>query len=153
MALKDNSMDARPEGDWSLDSRLERDSIEICELALCQVRLVNDSNFPWLLLVPRCANASEITDMTEPDRMQLMREVTQAAEALKAETDCDKINIAAIGNVVAQLHVHVIGRFRADLAWPKPVWGFAPARAYEAAASQKFLASMRERLKTAQDKR
>ena len=147
--MKDDAMNSAPDADWSLDLRLERDSIEVCELSLCQIRLINDANYPWLLLVPRRVNVTEIIDLTEQDRTQLMREVTQVAHALKAETRCDKLNFAAMGNMVAQLHVHVIARFRTDAAWPKPVWGFTPARAYDMAASQKLLKSIRERLKIA----
>jgi diadenosine tetraphosphate (Ap4A) HIT family hydrolase len=139
-------MDSGFEANWSLDSRLERDSVDMCRLPLCQVRLLNDSNYPWLLLVPRRANATEITDLAEPDRTQLMREVSQAVDALKAETNCDKINVAAIGNVVAQLHIHVVARFHTDAVWPKPVWGHVPARAYEPPALQKLVSEMRERL-------
>lgn len=135
-----------PAAGWSLDSQLDRDSVEVCELPLCQVRLMNDANYPWLLLVPRRRNVTEITDLTEADQTQLTREVAQAVHALKAHTRCDKINLAAIGNAVPQLHVHVVARFRTDAAWPKPVWGFTPARAYEQAERQTFTAAIRERL-------
>ena len=132
--------------DWSIDPQLERDSVKLGDLPLCQVRLMNDANYPWLLLVPRRAKASEISDLADTDQAQLMREVTQSVHALKTETVCLKINVAAIGNVVAQLHVHVVARFRTDAAWPKPVWGLLPARAYDDAVRQKLLASLRTRL-------
>jgi diadenosine tetraphosphate (Ap4A) HIT family hydrolase len=135
-----------PAASWSLDSQIERDSVMIGELPLCQVRLMNDANFPWLLLVPRRQNASEITDLVEAEQAQLMREVALAVRALKDETACHKINVAAIGNVVAQLHVHVVARFRTDVAWTKPVWGFMPARAYENAAMERLLIAVRQRL-------
>ena len=131
---------------WSLDPQLARDSATVGDLPLCQVRLMHDANYPWLLLVPRRRAVTEIIDLAEADRAQLMREVAYSADALKNHTGCDKINVAAIGNVVAQLHVHVIARFRSDAAWPKPVWGFAPARAYDESDRQKFVAVMRERL-------
>lgn len=130
---------------WSLDPQLARDSVEIGDLPLCQMRLMNDANYPWLLLVPRRANVTEITDLSEADRTQLMREVAQSVTALKAETACHKINVAAIGNIVAQLHVHVVARDRADAAWPKPVWGVAPMRAYEKTKMEGFLAALRQR--------
>lgn len=139
-------MGSEPATDWTLDPQLEHDTIFVCDLPLCQVRLMNDANYPWLLLVPRRAKASEITDLSETDQAQLMREVAQSVRALKSETVCLKINVAAIGNIVAQLHVHVVARFRNDPAWPKPVWGHLPARAYEDAARQNLVAAMRTRL-------
>ena len=145
-------MSSDPAAGWPIDPQLARDSAEIGNLALCQVRLMNDANYPWLLLVPRRANMTEITDLGEADRAQLMREVALSVQALNTESACDKINVAAIGNVVAQLHVHVVARFRADAAWPKPVWGLLPARAYDDTARQKLLASLRERLEIAPKK-
>lgn len=139
-------MSSDPAAGWSIDPQLARDGAEIGNLALCQVRLMNDANYPWLLLVPRRADVTEITDLSEADQAQLMREVAQSVQALKAETLCDKINVAAIGNVVAQLHVHVVARFHTDAAWPKSVWGLLPARAYDDTARQKILASLRVRL-------
>ena len=131
---------------WALDPQLERDSVMTGDLPLCQIRLMNDANYPWLLLVPRRCDVSEIIDLNEADQAQLMHEVAQAADVLKALTRCDKINLAAIGNVVPQLYVHVIARFCRDAAWPKPVWGQVPARAYDAAALQKLLTPLRQRL-------
>jgi diadenosine tetraphosphate (Ap4A) HIT family hydrolase len=133
-----------PAAGWSLDRQIERDSVAVGDLPLCQVRLMNDANYPWLLLVPRRHGVVEITDLVESDQAQLMREVAQAASALKAETACHKLNVAAIGNVVAQLHVHVVARFRTDAAWPKPVWGHLPARIYDDAALQKLIAPLRK---------
>jgi diadenosine tetraphosphate (Ap4A) HIT family hydrolase len=131
---------------WSLDPQLERDSVAIGDLALCQIRLMNDANYPWLLLVPRRRNVSEITDLAETDQAQLTREIARTGRALKEETACHKLNVAAIGNVVAQLHVHVVARFRSDAAWPKPVWGILSARVYENAAMERLLIALRERL-------
>jgi diadenosine tetraphosphate (Ap4A) HIT family hydrolase len=135
-----------PAAGWSLDPRIERDTVALGDLPLCHIRLMNDANYPWLLLLPRRRDIVEITDLAKTDQAQLMREVALAARALKAETACDKINVAAIGNVVAQLHVHVVARFRSDAAWPKPVWGHLPARAYDGAALQKVIAPLRQRL-------
>jgi diadenosine tetraphosphate (Ap4A) HIT family hydrolase len=131
---------------WALDPQLERDTVTIGNLPLCRVLLMNDSNYPWLLLVPRQRGAVEITDLDTADRTKLMGEIADAARALKAITSCDKINVAALGNVVAQLHVHVIARSRGDAAWPKPVWGAVPARAYDGDALQALLAALRQRL-------
>jgi diadenosine tetraphosphate (Ap4A) HIT family hydrolase len=110
------------------------------------VRLIDDANYPWLLLIPRRARVSEIIDLKEIDRAQLMREIARAADVLKSGTGCHKINVAALGNVVAQLHVHVIARFRSDPAWPKPVWGSAPPRPYDDHVRQKLIAAIREQL-------
>ena len=136
-------MASDPSTGWSIDPQLQRDSVAIGDLPLCQVRLMNDANYPWLLLIPRRANVTELIDLGDADQALLMREVTQAVRALKTQTMCDKINVAAIGNVVAQLHVHVVARFRTDAAWPKPVWGHLPARAHDDVALQKLLATLR----------
>ena len=101
-----------------------------------------DANYPWLMLVPRRAGISEIIDLDEDDRALLMDEIAQAAAALKQVTQCDKLNIAAIGNVVPQLHVHIVARRRSDPAWPKPVWGVVPARIYAASERERLIASI-----------
>jgi diadenosine tetraphosphate (Ap4A) HIT family hydrolase len=139
-------MSSDPAAGWLLDAQLARDSLALCDLPLCQLRLMNDANYPWLLLVPRRQGAVEITDLTDTDQVLLVREIAQAGRALKAQTACDKLNVAALGNVVAQLHVHVVARFRTDTAWPKPVWGHTPARAYDGSASERMLTLLRERL-------
>jgi diadenosine tetraphosphate (Ap4A) HIT family hydrolase len=143
--VKEISMVLDPAAGWSLDPQLERDTVAVGDLPLCQIRLMNDANFPWLLLVPRRRDVTEITDLAEADQAQLMREIALTGRALKAETACHKINTAAIGNVVAQLHVHVVARFRSDAAWPKPVWGHLPARIYEKAAMERLLIPLRQR--------
>ena len=116
---------------WSLHSQLARDTVAIGDLPLSRVLVVNDANWPWLLLVPRRAGVSEMIDLDEVEQAQLMTEMSRIARALRAVTQCHKLNIAALGNAVPQLHVHIIARFRNDPAWPKPVWGAVPARAYE----------------------
>ncbi len=108
---------------WHLDQQLRDDTTTIGDLPLCRVLLNNDGNYPWLILVPRREDLVELTDLSESGRAALMREIAQASTALKAHTRCHKLNVAALGNVVAQLHVHVIARFRTDPAWPNPVWG------------------------------
>ena len=108
---------------WQLDQQLRDDTVPIGDLPLCRVLLNNDGNYPWLILVPRRENLVELTDLNESGRATLMREIAQVSAALKAHTHCHKLNVAALGNVVAQLHVHVIARFRTDPAWPDPVWG------------------------------
>jgi diadenosine tetraphosphate (Ap4A) HIT family hydrolase len=131
---------------WSLHPQLERDTVAIGDLPLCRALLINDATYPWMLLVPRRPRITEIIELPEREQMQLMGEIAQASAAMKSATGCDKINVAALGNVVPQLHVHVIARSHGDAAWPKPVWGVAPARAYEAAALQARLAELRQRL-------
>jgi diadenosine tetraphosphate (Ap4A) HIT family hydrolase len=96
--------------------------------------------------VPRRSGAVEIIDLDEADRVQLTGEIASASRALKALTACDKLNIATIGNVVAQLHIHVIARFHADAAWPKPVWNAAPPREYQAATAEGLMAALRKEL-------
>jgi diadenosine tetraphosphate (Ap4A) HIT family hydrolase len=116
---------------WSLHPQLERDTASLGDLPLSRVMVINDASFPWLLLVPRRPSIVEMIDLDEVEQAQLMTEIARVARALRAVTKCDKLNIAALGNAVPQLHVHVIARFRTDAAWPKPVWGAAAQRAYQ----------------------
>ena len=132
--------------DWTLHPQLERDTVPIGDLALCRVLLINDVNYPWMLLVPRRPSVVEIVDLSEAEQVQLMAEIARASKAIKAMTGCAKINVAALGNVVPQLHVHVIARGHSDPAWPKPVWGAVPPVAYSESAVQSVLADLRERL-------
>lgn len=124
---------------FSLHPQLAADTIPVGDLPLSRVLLANDANYPWLILVPRRPALTEIIDLEENEQVQLLGEIATAARALKSITACDKLNIAAIGNVVAQLHVHVVARRRNDVAWPKPVWGTAPAIAYDSAVRDKLL--------------
>src|SRR5947199_10436650 len=104
---------------FSLDPKLAADSFPVTVLSLSDLRLMNDARFPWLLLVPR-VGATEIVDLAAGERMELLDEITKASAALRQATGCDKLNIAALGNVVRQLHVHVIARFTGDAGWPRP---------------------------------
>jgi diadenosine tetraphosphate (Ap4A) HIT family hydrolase len=128
---------------WALDPRLRADTVPVVNLALCAVLLNDDANYPWLILVPRRPGAVEIIDLDEGDRALLMAEIAQTADALKAVTACHKLNVAALGNQVAQLHVHVIARERTDAAWPNPVWGKAARKAYETAERERMVAALR----------
>lgn len=105
-----------------LDHRLADSSFFIADWSLCRVSLKNDKTWPWLYLVPRREKIREIYDLAPPDQQQLIREVALAARALNTLYKPDKINTAALGNMVPQLHVHVFARFKSDPAWPKPVW-------------------------------
>jgi diadenosine tetraphosphate (Ap4A) HIT family hydrolase len=108
---------------FQLDSRLEADTIPIGDLALSSVLLLNDARFPWFVLVPRIADVSELTDLSDEQAAQLMQETRIAIRVMMTLSKPDKVNVGALGNIVTQLHVHVIGRFRSDPAWPGPVWG------------------------------
>jgi diadenosine tetraphosphate (Ap4A) HIT family hydrolase len=129
---------------FSIHPQLAQDTMPVGDLALARVLLMNDANYPWLILVPRRTGAVEIVDLTDDDQVQLAREIALASRALRAVTPCDKLNVAAIGNVVPQLHVHVVARRRADAAWPKPVWGAAPAIAYAPAAREALIARLHD---------
>jgi diadenosine tetraphosphate (Ap4A) HIT family hydrolase len=109
--------------DFSLDQRLAADAIPIGDLALSSVLLMDDARFPWFILVPRRPGVSEITDLSAEDAAALMSEIRIATRVMLAMARPDKVNIGALGNMVPQLHVHVVGRFRSDPAWPGPVWG------------------------------
>lgn len=115
---------------FSLDPRLAADTIALGDLALCKVLLANDARFPWLILVPRRAALADLIDVASADRPLLEAEIDRAARALRASVRCDKLNIASLGNVVRQLHIHVIARTQDDAAWPKPVWGIGAAEPY-----------------------
>lgn len=132
--------------DFALDPRLAADTSLVLDLELSSLLLMRDGNYPWLILVPRRAGAVEILDLTPEDRARLWSEIERVAEALKAETGADKLNVAALGNVVAQLHVHVIARFRGDAAWPAPVWGRVPAIPLDEPRTATLLAGLRSRL-------
>ena len=107
---------------FSLHPRLAADTHAIGDLPLCRVLLMDDGRYPWLVLVPRRPDLREITDLDAPERAALIEEVAAAARALEGATGAGKMNVGAIGNVVAQLHVHVVARFAGDEAWPAPVW-------------------------------
>lgn len=130
---------------WSLHPQLGADTVPVCDLALSRLLAMNDANFPWLILVPRRAGASEIIDLGAEQSL-LMDEIVQVSRALKDLTRCDKLNVAAIGNMVPQLHIHIVARRKDDPLWPKPVWGAAPRRAYEAAVLQRFVGAICDRV-------
>lgn len=127
---------------FALDPRLAADTVAVAALALSDLRLMNDARFPWLILVPRVAGASEIIDLRKPDRAVLFEEITAVSAALRAATNCDKLNVAALGNQVRQLHVHLIARFEGDAAWPGPVWGAGPPVAYAARDRDRLIAKI-----------
>jgi diadenosine tetraphosphate (Ap4A) HIT family hydrolase len=129
---------------FALDPRLAQDTVPLGELKLSRVLAMNDANYPWLILVPRRPGLVELIDLDRTEQAELMREIAQVAGALKTVTGCHKLNIAALGNAVSQLHVHVIARFSTDAAWPNPVWGRVPALPYETVELQRFGGHMRD---------
>ena len=113
-----------------LDDRLAKDTIHLLELPLCRFLLMNDRRYPWLILVPRHNGLSEIHDLRDKDQSTLISEVTASTRALEKLFQPEKINVAALGNLVSQLHIHVIARFEEDEAWPNPVWGIGKSVIY-----------------------
>jgi diadenosine tetraphosphate (Ap4A) HIT family hydrolase len=130
---------------WSLHPQLAADTVLVCDLALSRLLAMNDANFPWLILVPRRPGVSEIIDLGD-EQSALMNELSLVSRALKDQTRCDKLNVAAIGNVVPQLHIHIVARRMDDAAWPKPVWGAVPRLAYAADALERFVGAIRDRV-------
>ena len=117
--------------EFTLDPRLAHDTGFIADWKLCRVLLMNDARFPWLVLVPRVAGASELFDLDQATAALAVAEITRASTALKTWARADKINIGALGNIVPQLHIHVVARKAGDAAWPGPVWGAGVAKPYE----------------------
>lgn len=132
--------------EWSLHPQLVTDTVPVGDLALSRVLLANDANFPWLILVPRQGGLVELIDLDENAQIQLLGEVAASARVLKSVTECEKLNIAALGNQVPQLHVHVIGRRHSDAAWPKLVWGTAPPVAYDPKIRDGLIGALRRAL-------
>jgi diadenosine tetraphosphate (Ap4A) HIT family hydrolase len=116
---------------FHLHPQLEADTSHVADWGLSRVFLMNDARFPWIILVPRRASLSEIQDLKHAERIVLIEEINRAGAGLKSTTGAKKINTAALGNMVPQLHIHIIARFETDAAWPSPVWGSGPAVAYE----------------------
>jgi diadenosine tetraphosphate (Ap4A) HIT family hydrolase len=131
---------------FNLDPRLENDCEWVCDLQLCKVMLLKDANYPWLVLVPMVGDCVEIIDLTSEKQRQLWYESAIVSQVLQQLFTPDKLNIAAIGNVVSQLHVHHIVRYSSDLCWPKPVWGQHPAKPYQAAEIKTRIASIAQLL-------
>ena len=131
---------------FSLDTRLEADSEPLMWLGLCELRVMNDRRWPWLILVPQRPGIEEIHDLTPLDQAMLTFEVNMVAQALKKATGCMKINSGALGNVVRQLHVHVVARSEGDAGWPGPVWGHGMKEPYAGTGLRKFAESVKAAL-------
>lgn len=131
---------------FALDPNLEADTHAIGELAFSQLLLMDDARFPWLIVVPRICGARELIDLDEGDQRSLLGEISLIGRAVETLWRPDKLNIAALGNVVPQLHVHMIARYTSDAAWPKPVWGVGERVAYTEAARVARIAELRTAL-------
>ncbi|WP_164740965.1 MULTISPECIES: HIT domain-containing protein [Xanthomonas] len=133
--------------DFQLDARLAADSVFVADGPLSQVRLMDDSRFPWLLLVPRVADASEWIDLDGGQQRLLLAEINQLSQLLRVEPGVAKLNIGALGNIVQQLHVHLVGRHPGDAAWPGPVWGSGSAQRFDPDTLQQRVAAWAQRLR------
>lgn len=121
---KNNPIIDKKRKDMTLNEELAKNSRFVTDLPLCEVRIQNEARFPWILLVPKCDNIEEIIDLSVEDQEQLLKELRMASKVMQEAFDADKLNVGALGNIVRQLHVHVIARYETDLAWPNPVWGY-----------------------------
>ena len=130
--------------DFALDAQLQRDSVHVLHLGLCELRLINDRRWPWLILVPQRPRITESHELQPLDQAVLTFETNLVAAALKDCTECDKINTGALGNVVRQLHVHVIARKQGDPNWPGPVWGFGQPIRYMPERMESLINRLRE---------
>jgi diadenosine tetraphosphate (Ap4A) HIT family hydrolase len=133
---------------FSLDERLAADTVSIGHLPLCLVLLHRDARFPWVILVPARAGLREIHELTPPERDAFMEESCFVAEAMQRLFRPDKLNVAALGNVVRQLHVHHVARFAGDPAWPGPIWGSGEPKAYAEELLEDRVAALRSALAT-----
>lgn len=131
---------------FALDARLAADTLPVGDLPLCRVLLMRDRRYAWLVLVPRRDGLVEVADLPEGDRAALWREVDTAASALRAVAPCDKLNLGALGNIVRQLHVHVVARVEGDAAWPGPVWGHGAAEPYAEGEAERRVAALQAAL-------
>jgi diadenosine tetraphosphate (Ap4A) HIT family hydrolase len=134
---------------FALDPRLAADTCPVASLPLCDVRLMNDARYPWLILVPRRAGMIEIADLSDVDQTLLWQEVNHSSATLRSTSPCEKLNIGALGIIVRQLHVHVVARNHGDAAWPDPVWGHGKAVPYEPIAREALLEHLRNALPAA----
>ena len=134
---------------FEIDSRLSRDALHITNLPLCNVRLMNNKRFPWIILVPRVMDVSEWMQLSREQQHQLSDEIAIVSHILSAFVTPDKLNIAALGNQVSQLHVHVIARYKGDSAWPNPVWG-SEAEDYSEEESRRLIYELKSALDSLQ---
>lgn len=131
---------------FELDARLEADSEHVMWLGLCELRLMNDQRWPWVLLIPQRPGIEELHDLTPLDQTMLTFETNLVAQGLKNATGCTKINSGALGNIVRQLHVHIIARNEGDAGWPGPVWGHGLRQPYRRPELHRFTETIRAAL-------
>lgn len=131
-----------------LHPQLEKDSVLVTELTLCSVRLINDINYPWLILVPQVAEISDIIDLSDAQQQILWQESALVSRVLKHLFTPDKLNVAALGNMVSQLHLHHIVRYKDDISWPRPVWGQVPPKLYSNQQLSKQIELIKIEIKT-----
>lgn len=129
--------------EFKLDQRLEDTGFCVGDLDLCRVILVNNSLFPWIILVPKRPNTTEIIDLTHSEQAVLMQEIAKASTVIRTLFSPDKLNVAALGNVVPQLHVHIVARFKEDAAWPNTVFGYNTQK-YSAPQAEKLIADLKK---------
>ncbi|WP_282607256.1 HIT domain-containing protein [Pelagibius sp. Alg239-R121] len=125
---------------FELHPRLVADTFTIAQWPLCEVLLSNDANYPWLILVPRKPGLKDYDDLSPADMARIGEEIRVASQALRSLYQPDKLNVAALGNQVPQLHIHVIARFHSDVAWPNPIWGVVPAKPYSGIDDERVVA-------------
>lgn len=130
--------------DFKLHPQLQQDTLFIEHLKISDLRLMNDERFPWLVLIPRKNNIIELHDLEKKELIDLLDEITSVSKTLQRLFQADKMNIATFGNIVPQLHVHIIARFKTDPAWPKPVFGFEAPVPYSTNKAQQMITNIRE---------
>ncbi|EEF78503.1 HIT domain-containing protein [Methylophaga thiooxydans] len=128
---------------YELHSQLAKDTIQIGQFELCDVLLMNDDRYPWVILVPRRVNVREIHQLSEAEQQQLLQESSFVSQAMTQLFSAHKMNVAALGNIVEQLHLHHVARFTSDIAWPKPVWGIGDAMPYSDVAANAMLSQLK----------
>lgn len=131
---------------FELHPRLVQDTLTVGDFGLCRLLLMNDANYPWFILVPRRVGVREIFELELCDQHQLVKESSQLSQVISRIFKADKLNIAALGNMVSQLHVHHIVRYETDQAWPNPVWGRFPTQPYKKRVLQEICASLVDHL-------
>lgn len=128
---------------YELHAQLAKDTIQIGQFELCDVLLMNDDRYPWVILVPRKGNTREIHQLSEAEQQRLLQESSFVSQAMTQLFSAHKMNIAALGNMVEQLHLHHVARFSTDFAWPKPVWGIGDATPYSEVAAKAMLSQLK----------
>eukprot|EP00435_Cladocopium_sp_Y103_P079117 s1_g2856.t1 len=133
--------------EFSLHPQLAADTFVVDDWPLCRVLLMNDARFPWLILVPRKNGLRDFDEVAPEDKPTLLSEIDRASSALRSETSAEKMNVAALGNMVPQLHIHVVARFANDAAWPAPIWGVGEAVPYTTLQVDALIVALREAAK------